>query len=194
MLVTLIMRKLFPLVALTCTAAFVTAAPAMPEASHSHPPMRPLPVAIKAPLTAGPKHIVDSARGDDAGAGSESAPWKTLAHALRNLKPGDTLYLRGGTFYEKVALTRSGTAEAPITIASFPGELAIIDGGLREFSESPAKSWEPFAGGAEGEFVSTKTYFGAEDRRAPQQFLPASWEPMWGIEDERPLALGHFAD
>src|SRR5262249_48978636 len=24
--------------------------------------------------------------------------------------------------------------------------------------------------------------------------LPGSWEPMWGIEDERPLALGHFAD
>ena len=26
------------------------------------------------------------------------------------------------------------------------------------------------------------------------QFLPRSWEPLWGKEDERPLALGHFAD
>ncbi|HLQ46264.1 MAG TPA: hypothetical protein VK137_16090, partial [Planctomycetaceae bacterium] len=23
---------------------------------------------------------------------------------------------------------------------------------------------------------------------------PSAWEPMWGIEDERPLALGHFGD
>ncbi len=28
----------------------------------------------------------------------------------------------------------------------------------------------------------------------PHQFLPGSWEPLWGIEDERPIALGHFAD
>ena len=160
---------------------------------RSHPPMRPLPVAAKAPLAAGPKLFADSARGDDAGAGSEKAPWKTLAHALRQLKPGDTLCLRG-IFHEKAALSRSGTAEAPITIASAPGELAVIDGGLREFLENPAASWEPFAGGAEGEFVSTKTFPNADARRAPTQFLPASWEPMWGIEDERPLALGNFAD
>jgi len=184
------MRKLLPLIAIVGTAAFAAAAPAV----QSHPPMRPLPVATTTPLAAGPKLFVDAARGDDAGAGSEKAPWKSLAHALRQLKPGDTLYLRGGVYYEKVALSRDGTAEAPITIASHPGELAILDGGLREFAESPATSWEPFAGGAEGEFVSTKTYFQTDARRAPQQFLPASWEPLWGIENERPLALGHFAD
>jgi len=167
----------------------------LPAQTHrTHPPMRPLPQAVKAPLATGPKLFVDAARGNDANAGSQAAPWKSLAHATRQLRPGDTLYLRGGTYYEKVALTRSGTTNAPITIASFPGELAVIDGGLREFYDSPATSWEPLAGGAEGEFVSAKTYFGADGRRAPTQFLPASWEPMWGIEDERPLALGAFAD
>lgn len=163
----------------------------------SHPPMRPLPVAVKSPLAKGPKLFVDAARGNDAGAGTERAPWKSLVHALRQLKPGDTLYLRGGTFYEKVALTQSGTTNAPITIASFPGELAVIDGGLREFLESPATSWVPAdndVARAAGEFVSTKTYLHADDRKVPQQFLPASWEPMWGIEEERPLALGNFAD
>jgi hypothetical protein len=156
--------------------------------------MRPLPTAWKGPLTAGPKLFVDAARGDDRGAGTAVAPWKTLAHALRRLKPGDTLYLRGGTYYEKASLSRSGTAEAPITVAAYPGELAVIDGGLREFFESPQTSWEPFSGGAQGEFVSTRSYLAADDRRVPHQFLPASWEPMWGIEDERPIALGHFAD
>jgi hypothetical protein len=157
-------------------------------------PMRPLPAALDRPLAAGPKLFVDAVRGADGNAGTEQAPWKTLAHALPRLKPGDTLYLRGGTFHEKVFLSRSGTAEAPITIASYPGELAVIDGGLREFLDSPATAWEPFKGGAEGEFVSTRTYPQAADRKVPHQFLPASWEPMWGIEDERPIALGHFAD
>ncbi len=161
---------------------------------RSHPPMRPLPQSVKAPLAVGPKLFVDAVPGNDTGAGSPAAPWKSLAHATRQLQPGDTLYLRGGMYYEKVSLTRSGTTNAPITIASFPGELAVIDGGLREFLDSPATSWEPCAGGAEGEFVSTKTYLHADDRKVPTQFLPASWEPMWGIEEERPLALGCFAD
>ena len=157
-------------------------------------PMRPLPAARTSPLADGAKKFVDASRGDDAADGSQAAPFKSLAHALRQLQPGDTLYLRGGVYYEKVALTRSGTEAAPITISSYPGELAILDGGLREFAESPQTSWGPFAGGAEGEFVSTQTYGSADERRVPQQFLPGAWEPMWGIEDERPLALGHFLD
>jgi hypothetical protein len=186
----------FPLVAALVLLAInsVPAAQPAPDKFVSHPPMRPLPVAIKEPLAGGPKHFVDAAHGDDAKDGSEKAPWKTLVYAARQLKPGDTLYLRGGTYYEKVALTRSGTAEAPITLASYPGELAVIDGGLREFYESPATSWEPLGGGAEGEFVSTKSYLQFDDRKVPRQFLPASWEPMWGIEEDRPLALGHFGD
>ncbi len=171
-----------------------TATAAAPPSFRSHPPTRPLPAAADQPLTGGPKLFVDVARGDDANAGTVQAPWKTLAHALRRLKPGDTLYLRGGTYYEKVFLSRSGTAEAPITVASYPGELAVLDGGLREFLETPAAAWEPFRGGAEGEFVSTRAYRDADDRKVPHQFLPGSWEPLWGIEDERPIALGHFAD
>ncbi len=160
----------------------------------SHPPMRPLPTASTRPLEKGPAYFVDAARGDDTQDGSEARPWKTLRHAVKRLRPGETLYLRGGVYHEKVSLTRSGTAEAPIVIASHPGELAVIDGGLSEFLESPATSWEPFEGGAEGEFVSTRTYPGVDQRRAPYQFLPASWEPLWGVEEQRPLALGHFAD
>ncbi|MCI0358266.1 MAG: DUF1565 domain-containing protein, partial [Planctomycetaceae bacterium] len=164
------------------------------KAWQSHPPMRPLPAPRPRELASAGQRFVDAERGDDGADGTKSAPWKTLAHALRQLKPGDTLYLRGGTYYEKVALTRSGASGAPITIAAYPGELAVLDGGLREFLESPATSWEPFAGGAEGEYASTRTYLGTDARRTPHQFLPGAWEPMWGIEDERPLALGHFAD
>jgi hypothetical protein len=163
-------------------------------AGTSHPAMRPLPTPPKRALAEGPRFFVDAVRGDDAAAGSERAPWKTLAQALRQLRPGDTLYLRGGVFFERAALARSGTAEAPITIAGHPGELAVLDGSVREFQENPAAAWEPFAGGAEGEFVSTKIFRDADDRKVPHQFLPGAWEPMWGIEEQRPIALGHFAD
>lgn len=168
------------------------------ETYRSHPPQRPLPAPSQRLLAAGGEaRFVDPQRGKDAHGGGEQAPWRSLAHALRQLRPGVTLYLRGGVYYERPALTQSGTAEAPITIRAYPGELAILDGGLREFVDSPATSWEPVlaaAGGAADEYVSTKTYHQADDRRVPRQFLPMAWEPMWGIEHERPLALGHFAD
>lgn len=156
--------------------------------------MRPLPEVSQIGLTDGPKRFVDSNNGDDSADGSVEAPYKTLKHALRQLLAGDTLYLRGGVYHESLALTRSGEEDKPITIASYPGELAIIDGGLREFLDDPEGSWEPLDGGAEGEFVSTRTYPDADARRVPNQFLPAAFEPLLGREEERPLVAGHFAN
>src|SRR5437773_803646 len=82
----------------------------------SHPPMRPLPTATKNALAKGPTYFVDAVKGDDKNDGSKAKPWKTIQHGANRLKPGDTLYLRGGTYYEKVRLARSGTADAPITV------------------------------------------------------------------------------
>jgi len=180
------------LVAVFSTNEFVAAKDGVTYLSH--PPMRPLPTPAKRELAKGPAHFVDATRGDDAAAGTEKSPWRTLRHSLRQVKPGETLYLRGGTYYEKPFLSQSGSEAKPITISSYPGELAVVDGSLREFAESPAASWQPLESGAEGEFVSTKTYFDADNHQVPRQFLPGSWEPMWGIEVERPLALGFFAD
>ena len=160
----------------------------------THGPMRPLPTAVDRPLQSGPAYFVDASRGDDAHAGGELSPWRTLSHALRQLAPGDTLYLREGVYYERLSLSCSGTDQSPITVRSYPDELAIVDGGLREFLDSPATAWEPYPDGADGEFVSTNSYRDLDDRSVPHQFLPAAWEPMWGIEDERPLALGHIAE
>lgn len=156
--------------------------------------MRSMPELPLRKFCVGRASFVDVTRGDDKNVGSEARPWKTLRHALRQLRPGETLYLRGGTYYERPVLSRSGTADAPITIRSYPGESVIIDGGLREFLEDPAASWEPLPNGAPGEFVSARSYHDLNDRRVPHQFLPGSWEPLWSKEDERPIALGHFGD
>jgi len=120
--------------------------------------MRPLPVASARPLPASGAVFVDAARGDDANDGSLAKPWKTLGHAVGRLQPGATLVLRGGVYHEQVTLTRSGTAAQPLTLRSYPNELAIVDGGLPEFLVSPATAWEPCPDGAPGEFRSVKTY------------------------------------
>ncbi len=68
---------------------------------------------------------------------STSRPFKTIAKAAGAAGPGDTIYLRGGVYKEYVDgysggsntyFTRSGVSGSPITIASYPGERATIDG------------------------------------------------------------------
>lgn len=124
----------------------------------SHGPPRPLPAATDRPKGDGPAKFVDAGKGSDAAAGTEAAPWKSLQHAVKQVKPGETLYLRAGVYYEHVTAELKGTAAQPITIRSYPGERGIIDGGLREFYESPTTAWEEVKDGAKGEFQSTKTY------------------------------------
>ncbi len=54
----------------------------------------------------------------------------TFATQLSKLSnPGDTLFLRGGTyeFSDKVSVNKQGTAAHPIVISGYPGETAILD-------------------------------------------------------------------
>jgi hypothetical protein len=125
---------------------------------RSHPPARVLPRPSDRPLAQGPSFFVDPRKGDDRNDGSREKPWRSLQHAVQKLRPGDTVYLRGGTCYEHVTVTCAGTPEKPITIRAHPGELAVLDGGLREFFENPDSAWEPCPGGVAGEYRSTKTY------------------------------------
>jgi uncharacterized protein YjdB len=63
--------------------------------------------------------------------GSSTRPW-TLAYALGGaggrIRPGDTVWVRGGTYYAPFRSTLVGTALAPIVVRAYPGERAIIDG------------------------------------------------------------------
>lgn len=126
----------------------------------SHPPARPLAAASERPLEAGPAWFVHPARGNDANEGTKEKPWRTIGHAVTRLRAGDTLVLRGGTYYEHVTAKLVGTLEKPITIRAYPGELAILDGGLHEFQHHVDAAWEPCPEGAAGEFRSTKVYPG----------------------------------
>ncbi len=97
-----------------------------------------------------------SPQGSDGNAGTQAAPWKTLGFAGSRLAPGDTLYLRGGTYFESASVSVSGTSTAPITIASYPGESAVIDSGPREFRSAGNQDWE-LVDSSLGEYRSVRT-------------------------------------
>ncbi len=70
--------------------------------------------------------------GDDNNPGTFEQPFRTLMRARYAAQPGDTIYIRGGVYDIENYMDISGTPDAPITIASFPGEWAVFDGSGRE--------------------------------------------------------------
>lgn len=157
----------------TFMLALAVAGSAFGEEFASHPPMRPLPQPTNRALPDETRLLfVDPDSGSDKNDGSQAKPWKSVNHAAQQLLAGDTLVLRGGVYHEHVVLAGSKS----ITIRSAPGELAVLDGGLPEFLDSPESAWEPFEGGAPDEFMSTKTY------------------PSLGEKDASTNLLGAFAD
>ncbi|MGC3997819.1 MAG: right-handed parallel beta-helix repeat-containing protein [Anaeromyxobacter sp.] len=71
---------------------------------------------------------VDAAAGNDANAGTSAAPWKTISKAARTAQPGDVVNIRSGTYRERVTVTVSGTAGAPITFQPAAGATVAIVG------------------------------------------------------------------
>jgi hypothetical protein len=69
-----------------------------------------------------------STTGSNSNPGTISAPWLTIQHAANTVKAGATVYVFGGVYKESVNFPTSGTASAPITFQSYPGQTAVIDG------------------------------------------------------------------
>src|SRR5215467_3365855 len=70
--------------------------------------------------------------GSPQGNGLPSSPWD-LATGLEQsglLKPGDTLWIRGGTYTGAYTCTLLGSPSAPIIVRNYQNERAIIDGTL----------------------------------------------------------------
>ncbi|MES1928999.1 hypothetical protein SADO_07082 [Salinisphaera dokdonensis CL-ES53] len=67
--------------------------------------------------------------GANANAGTRDAPWATIAYALAQAEPGDTVYLHDGRYPERVRFPRSGSRrDGFITLRNAPGERPVIDG------------------------------------------------------------------
>lgn len=74
-----------------------------------------------------------SVQGDDAGLGSRTEPWRSVARANRaELKPGDRLFFNGGDVFEGTLTVKGRGAAGPdqrIIIGSYGLGVATIDGG-----------------------------------------------------------------
>ncbi|CAO4145751.1 right-handed parallel beta-helix repeat-containing protein [Methylorubrum extorquens] len=68
--------------------------------------------------------------GSDSQSGTLESPFASLEYAHAKAQPGDTILLRGGVYnpLSGIDLKSDGTSGKPITIASFPGEHAVLDG------------------------------------------------------------------
>ncbi len=80
--------------------------------------------------------------GDDFNPGTVDDPWQTIQKAADTLAAGDTVYIRAGTYAERVIPVNSGSAGNPITYAAYPGETAILDGSGIELPDDLAGLFE----------------------------------------------------
>ena len=69
-----------------------------------------------------------AAKGDDASAGTKTAPWRTLAKACAVAGPGDTVWLGAGTYRETLRPHVSGAAGKTIRFVALPGEKVALSG------------------------------------------------------------------
>lgn len=155
------MKRDFPLACLAALLLLFTSPPGdlFSQTKYlSHAPLRHNPPASKRPMAKGPAYYVDAQSGSDENDGTKESPFKTINHGLKQLKAGDTLYLRGGSYYENVRVSLVGNKAKPIVIRSYPGEQATIDGGIAEFQLDAANAWEPFTGGGKGEYRSKRSF------------------------------------
>lgn len=67
-----------------------------------------------------------SAGGSDADPGTLAAPFGTIARGMQAAQPGDTVFLRGGTYRETLSSVRSGLPGQPITVASYNNEVVYL--------------------------------------------------------------------
>ena len=97
-------------------------------------------VAASSPA-AGSTYYVAST-GSDSAAGTQAAPWASIAHAQAVVQPGDTVYLRGGTYaytranrscasqtdrVDAITLNKSGSSGNLIRYWAYPGEKPVFD-------------------------------------------------------------------
>lgn len=111
----------------TCVISMVALAVGSPTASGA---------------AAGGKVYYVSPAGSDSAAGTQGAPWASIARAQSAAQAGDTVYVRGGTYsftrangscrsqtdrVDAITLNRSGSPGNPIRYWAYPGERPVFD-------------------------------------------------------------------
>jgi hypothetical protein len=121
-------------------------------------------------------------------------PGQSLQGAADKLQPGDTLLLAEGTYYQGLVLTKSGTADKPITIkAKTPGKV-IITGAMKttpEFqkvegniykTKPGAVKWKGSGTGQAWMIADDRNLFNCESMEELKTFRRSrDWTPLEGF-------------
>ncbi|MEI8289429.1 MAG: right-handed parallel beta-helix repeat-containing protein [Verrucomicrobiota bacterium] len=78
--------------------------------------------------------------GNDANAGSSSAPYRTIQKAAEVMKAGDICYIHAGTYYETVRPASSGAAGRPLAFTAYNNDVVTVHGG------KPVTGWTKYSG------------------------------------------------
>ena len=64
----------------------------------------------------------------DTNPGTEAEPWLTIQHGADQAEAGDTVYVKAGTYPERVRLTTSGDSNDPIALVAEPSRSVLMHG------------------------------------------------------------------
>ena len=113
------------------TPVFPTAiaVPATPTPTTAPVPT-PAPTATPAPVPVVNGAYYVSPSGSDANPGTLASPFRTVLKGLTVVGPGQTLYVRGGTYVEDIKNPpiRPGTPSARVSVVAYPGERPVVQG------------------------------------------------------------------
>jgi len=99
---------------------------------------------------------------------SVGSPYLTIDYAAEQSAPGDTIYIRGGTYRETVSPTVSGTTNAPIVFKPYNNENVILSGlNLITPGSGGAGSWAVDSGSIYK--IQLTANFGSESGWAPDR-------------------------
>ena len=87
------------------------------------------PMGLTSAYAAGSTYYV-ATTGSDTAAGTITAPWRTVQKAATAAKSGDVVYVRAGTYAERVTVSAAGTAAAPVVISGYGTERPLVTQGF----------------------------------------------------------------
>ena len=94
------------------------------------PPAQPGPISLSGWVQAGGRSLYVATNGSDSNPGSPSAPWRTVAKGLVSVRAGDTLWVRGGTYVERIInpALHPGTPTERVMVSAYAGERPVVKG------------------------------------------------------------------